>query len=161
MDEYYRRVNDHNKEAFKDRVPPPARPGDATYVGAETCSNCHAQAYEFWKTTPHARAYATLEKQHKEFNLDCVSCHVTGYEKPAGSTVTHVKDLKDVQCEVCHGPGSRHEDEPGDLAALVRSPPKTLCAPACHHPPHVPASWNVEVAWKLILGKGHGEKVNR
>lgn len=156
--DYYRRVNDHNREALKDRVPPAAKAGDATYVGAEACSNCHEQAYAFWQKTPHARAYATLTKAHKEYNLDCVSCHVTGYEKPGGSTVTHTKNLESVQCEVCHGPGSRHEDKPDDTSALVRSPPKTLCAPQCHHPPHVQASWNVDDAWKGIIGKGHGAK---
>lgn len=158
MSDYYRRVNDHNREAFKDRKPLPVRPGDASYIGAEACSNCHAEAFAFWQKTPHVGAYATLTKQHKEFNLDCVSCHVTGYDKPGGSTVTHTKNLEAVQCEVCHGPGSRHEDKPDDTSALVRSPPKTLCAPQCHHPPHVEAGWNVDDAWKVIVGKGHGAK---
>ena len=45
---------------------------------------------------------ATLTTQFKEFNLDCVGCHVTGYGRPGGSTVTHVEKLKDVQCEACH-----------------------------------------------------------
>lgn len=158
MTDYYGRVNDHNKVAFKDRLPPAAHPGDATYIGAEACSTCHDEAYDFWRHTPHASAYESLSKQHKEFNLDCVSCHVTGYEKPGGSTVTHVKNLENVACEVCHGPGSRHEKDPADLTSLVRSPPKTLCAPACHHPPHVQEGWDVEKAWKVILGKGHGKK---
>jgi Cytochrome c554 and c-prime len=158
MDDYYKRVNEHNREAFKDRLPPVPKPGEAKYIGAEACSNCHDKAYAFWLKTPHAGAYATLSKQHKEFNLDCVSCHVTGYEKPGGSTVTHTTSLESVQCEVCHGPGSRHEDDPSDTSALVRSPPKTLCAPACHHPPHVQDGWNVDEAWKVIVGKGHGAK---
>lgn len=157
MNDYYRRVNDHNKEAFKDRAPRKAQAGEAAYIGAEECQNCHAEAFAFWKTTPHAKAYETLSKQHKEFNLDCVSCHVTGYEKPGGSTVTHVSSLMDVQCEVCHGPGSRHEKAPEDLTSIVRSPPKSLCAPACHHPPHVSESWTVDEAWPHIFGKGHGE----
>ena len=157
MQDYYRRVNDHNREAFKDRMPPPVEKGQASYIGAEACSDCHDEAYQFWKHTPHAGAYASLSTQHKEFNLDCVSCHVTGYEKPGGTTVTHVDKLTDVQCEVCHGPGSLHAANPKDPAALVRSPPKTLCAPACHHPPHVQQSWSVEDSWKIILGKGHGK----
>jgi hypothetical protein len=158
MADYYRRVNDHNKEAFKDRVPPAAKPGQATYIGAEECSTCHDEAYQFWRTTPHGKAYATLSTQHKEYNLDCVSCHVTGYEKPGGSTVTHVDALKDVQCEVCHGPGSLHEKNPSDLTSLVRSPPKTLCGPTCHHPPHVAETWNVDAAWPHVFGPGHGKK---
>jgi hypothetical protein len=127
MEEYYRKVNRHNKEAFKDRKPEPAASGESHYLGVEDCSNCHEEAFEFWKKTPHARAYSTLTKQHKEFNLDCVSCHVTGYDRPGGSTVTHVEGLTSVQCEACHGPGSRHEDEPENDEFLTSQPPKTLC----------------------------------
>lgn len=158
LDDYYRRVNDHNREAFKDRLPPPVRPGGAKYIGAEACGNCHDKEFAFWKKTPHANAYPALSKQHKEFNLDCVSCHVTGYEKPGGTTVTHTENLESVQCEVCHGPGSRHEDDPKDPSAFVGSPPKTLCAPTCHHPPHVKEGWNVDEAWKIIVGPGHERK---
>ncbi|HEX4340122.1 MAG TPA: multiheme c-type cytochrome [Polyangiaceae bacterium] len=157
MQDYYRRVNDHNREAFKDRVPPPVEKGQASYVGVEACSDCHDEAYQFWKHTPHAGAYATLSTQHKEFNLDCVGCHVTGYEKPGGTTVTHVDKLTDVQCEVCHGPGSLHMKNPKDPATLIRSPAKDSCAATCHHVPHVQQSWSVEDAWKIILGKGHGK----
>jgi len=156
MQDYYRRVNDHNREAFKDRLPPPVEKGKASYIGVEACSDCHDEAYQFWKHTPHAGAYATLSTQHKEFNLDCVACHVTGYEKPGGTTVTHVDKLTDVQCEVCHGPGSLHAKNPKDLTTLVASPAKASCAATCHHPPHVQQSWSVEDAWKIILGKGHG-----
>lgn len=156
MKEYYRRVNEHNREAFKGRLPPVPRASEAKYIGAEACGDCHETAYEFWKKTPHSRAYATLEEQQKQFNLDCVSCHVTGYEKPGGTSVTHVAGLEAVQCEVCHGPGSRHEDDPKDQTAIIASPPKTLCAATCHHPPHVPEGWSADRGFKVILGKGHG-----
>ena len=105
---YYKAVNEHNRMAFAGRLPVPAGPTDATYVGDEVCATCHADARDVWARTPHATAYATLQKSSKEFNLDCVSCHVTGYEMPGGSTVTHVEKLKNVQCEACHGPGSKH-----------------------------------------------------
>ena len=59
-------------------------------MGSEACQSCHAEAYAWWKSTKHGRAYATLENVHKEFNLSCVGCHVTGYNQPGGSTVTHV-----------------------------------------------------------------------
>jgi hypothetical protein len=157
MQDYYRRVNEHNREVFKDRLPPPVKKGEASYIGAEACSDCHDEAYQFWLHTPHASAYATLSKGHKEFNLDCVSCHVTGYEKPGGTTVTHVDKLTNVQCEACHGPGSLHQEDPKNESALVRKPGKGLCAPACHHPPHVQEGWSVDEAWKIILGKGHGK----
>ncbi len=156
MDAYYRRVNEHNKEVFADRKPPPAQEDEASYVGVETCGNCHIEERAFWNKTPHARAYSTLEVAHKEFNLDCVSCHVTGYEQPGGSSLTEVDGLKSVQCEVCHGPGSLHAENPGEKGAIRQAPSRNLCASSCHHPPHVGTDWSVEVAWPQIIGKGHG-----
>ncbi|MBX3126190.1 MAG: hypothetical protein KF718_05715 [Polyangiaceae bacterium] len=156
MASYYKRVNEHNREAFKDRKPEPVTENQSSYLGAEACKSCHLEEHAFWKTTPHARAYVTLERQHKQFNLECVDCHVTGYEKPGGSTVTHVERLTDVQCEVCHGPGSRHLADPANPALILKTPGKDLCAPTCHHPPHVGPNWDVEQAWKKIIGPGHG-----
>jgi cytochrome c554/c'-like protein len=156
MLDYYKRVNDYNKQALQDRRPPEPAPGAARYVGGEECSLCHADAEAFWKKTQHANAYATLEKQFKEFNLDCVGCHVTGYEKPGGSSVTHVAGLKDVQCESCHGPGSLHAQDPSKAGAIVRTPPPATCI-GCHHTPHVADDWDVKLALPKIVGPGHGQ----
>lgn len=151
---YYKKVNEHNRQAFKDRKPKPVAKGEASYVGGNQCEECHDDAYAFWKTTGHAGAYETLEVDFKEFNLDCVGCHVTGYEKPGGSTVTFVEGLKDVQCESCHGPGSLHiDDESGDTITLT--PAESVCK-KCHHAPHVADDWDVKEAWKHIIGAGHG-----
>ena len=151
---YYKAVNEHNREAFKDVLPAPAPAGESSYVGVEGCTTCHQSEREFWDKTPHHAAYATLTRQNKEFNLECVGCHVTGYEMPGGSTVAHVDKLKDVQCEVCHGPGSRHIANPAD-AKLISVPERSLCASKCHHVPHVHADWNVDLAWPVVVGKGH------
>lgn len=155
---YYRKVNEHNKKLFAGKLPPPVEEGQSSYVGVEICSNCHLEERAFWDKTAHSGAYATLSRDHKEFNLDCVSCHVTGYEKPGGSTVTHVEKFTDVQCEVCHGPGSRHAENPADLALIKAAPPRSLCGASCHHPPHVGADWSVEKAWPHIIGEGHGRE---
>ncbi len=154
MSGYYVRVNDHNREVFKDKLPPSAPVGQSHYVGIEACSSCHKSERDFWNRTQHASAYATLASQHKEFNLDCVGCHVTGYEKAGGSNVTHVEKLEDVQCEVCHGPGSRHADAP--LAdKLIAIPEQSFCAATCHHRPHVNDDWSVTASWRKIIGPGH------
>lgn len=153
---YYKRVNQHNRELFKDKLPPPVPEGEAGYLGLEKCAACHLEEAAFWKTTRHAKAYETLVKDDKQFNLDCVSCHVTAYEKPGGSTVTHVQGLTDVQCETCHGPGSLHVANPADPKLIQAVPDRAFCAQACHHPPHVKKDWSVDAAWKLILGPGHG-----
>ncbi len=155
IDGYYQRVNDHNHEVFKDKLPEPAPAGTSHYVGTEACSTCHKTERAFWDKTQHATAYATLSTAHKEFNLDCVSCHVTGYDKPGGSTVVHVENLTNVQCEVCHGPGSRHVAAP-KAENLISLPERGLCAATCHHPPHVHTDWSVSDAWPKIIGPGHG-----
>jgi hypothetical protein len=155
MGDYYKRVNDHNRKLFADRSPKPPGEGQASYVGVNACTECHEEAVTFWKQTGHAGAYKTLSDDHKEFNLDCVSCHVTGYERPGGSTVTFVENLKDVQCEECHGPGSRHvKTEDTDFITL--RPEKSSCE-KCHHPPHVTDDWSADDAWSHVVGKGHGE----
>lgn len=152
---YYKRVNAHNKEAFADKKPAPVDKGKAGYVGVEACTTCHEDERKVWDGTPHANAYATLQKDSKEFNLDCVSCHVTGYGKAGGSTVTYVDKLSNVQCETCHGPGSLHIRSPNKKGLITLAPESTLCTGECHHPPHV-EGFDPKEKVKLILGPGHG-----
>lgn len=151
---YYKAVNARNARDFAGRMPPPAEPGQPKYVGIDVCTSCHPSAREVWNRTPHGHAYATLANQFKEFNLDCVGCHVTGYDKPAGSTVTHTDKLRDVQCEVCHGPGSKHLAAPADETRIVAKPAAALCLD-CHHPPHV-ENFDAQAKMRNILGPGHG-----
>lgn len=155
MASFYKRVNDDNKAAFKDKKPAPVAKGEASYVGVDMCANCHEAPKRVWDATGHARAYATLQKQFKEANLDCVACHVTGYERPGGSTVTHVSDLENVQCEVCHGPGSLHAAKPKQVKIPVAKPAPEMCL-QCHHPPHV-HSFDAHAKMAGILGPGHGK----
>jgi 2',3'-cyclic-nucleotide 2'-phosphodiesterase (5'-nucleotidase family) len=153
IDDYDRRVNDWNRDHLK-RPPLPAPEGAAHYVGSESCQGCHAEAYAWWKSTKHGRAYATLEKVHKEFNLSCVGCHVTGYNQPGGSTVTHVTNLKDVGCENCHGPGSLHSAAPEQAGLVARDTPEAVCV-SCHNHEH--SDRFVYEAFKpLLRAPGHG-----
>ena len=152
---FYKRVNEHNKVAFADRKPKPPEARQAGYIGIDACTDCHDEERKVWDSTPHARAYETLQKDSKEYNLDCVSCHVTGYGKPGGSTVTHNEKLQDVQCEICHGPGSLHAKKPDKKDLIVLKPSPDTCVSECHHPPHV-EGFDPVAKMKLILGKGHG-----
>jgi hypothetical protein len=154
MASYYKGVDEHNRTAFADRMPPPRAPDQPGYVGIDVCTTCHAAARLVWNGTSHAHAYATLASQFKEFNLDCVGCHVTGYEKPGGSSVAHVDKLQNVQCEDCHGPGSKHVQNPTAPTRIVAAPAGSVCI-SCHHPPHV-EGFDVAVALRGILGPGHG-----
>lgn len=152
---YYKKVNDANKVAFANKLPAPVPKGGSKYVGVAVCETCHEDPKAVWDATAHARAYETLQKQFKEFNLDCVSCHVTGYDQPGGSTVTHVADLENVQCEVCHGPGQLHAMKPEKNKIPIAKPSPDSCT-ACHHPPHV-HTFDAKAKMADILGPGHGK----
>ena len=148
-------LNDANAKRFASVMPTKAPAGTASYVGVKVCGSCHEDALHVWEKTGHAAAYATLDKVHKNFNLDCVGCHVTGYDRPGGSNVTHVEGLKDVQCEVCHGPGSKHAASPNTVFPVNPNPGADVCT-GCHHPPHV-KSFDFNEKRPLILGPGHGQ----
>jgi hypothetical protein len=156
MVSYYKRVNEHNRTAFADRLPEPVIKGEAGYVGVEECTSCHDEERKVWDGTSHSHAYPTLEEDFKQFNLDCVSCHVTGYGKPGGSTVTHVEKLQNVQCEECHGPGSLHVKNPNKKGLITVKPDPQTCVSKCHHPPHV-ENFDPVAKMELILGPGHGK----
>jgi hypothetical protein len=81
------------------------------YVGMLNCIHCHDREYVQWRTTAHARGWQTLVEQHKESTTACVVCHVTGYGKPGGfRTADDEARFGSVQCEACHGMGTRHRE---------------------------------------------------
>ncbi len=136
LDGLARRINEANRKAFAGWKPQQPSAGQPAYVGSGRCESCHAAAHRWWRATPHGRAYATLRTRHKEFHLECVGCHVTGYGEPGGSTVTHVDGLQDVGCEVCHGPGERHVQAPSRWAPVRRREvPEAVCV-GCHNEEH-------------------------
>jgi hypothetical protein len=137
IEQYAARVNEYNRVAFADLLPPPPQPGAARYLGSSACQTCHFAAYGWWTGHAHGRAYTTLERVNKQFNLSCVGCHVTGYEKPGGSSVVHNQGLIHVGCESCHGPGSKHVtgSKSGADMAITRTPNEATCR-SCHTPEH-------------------------
>src|SRR5262249_31472934 len=110
---YDAQVAELNRRASAAEAAPPVAPGQARHVGGEECVYCHQPAVTFWKGTKHAGAWRTLEAGHKQWNRDCVGCHSTGWLEPGGAVFANVDKLKDVQCEVCHGPASLHVDADG------------------------------------------------
>jgi hypothetical protein len=134
---------------------PAPKKGEAAFVGNASCEECHAEAFEVWGKSKHAHAYETLASQGKQYHLDCVGCHVTGFEKPGGvCRVDKVEGRKDVGCESCHGPGSLHAAEPSD-ANIVAKPDQALCV-TCHNPENSP-HFDFPTYLPQILGKGHGQ----
>jgi hypothetical protein len=154
MREHDKAVNEANRVAFADLKPPPLGPKDVAYVGSPSCAACHASAFAWWRNHAHGAAYLTLQQRHKEFNLDCVGCHVTGYEQPGGSTVTHNLDLAlvGVGCESCHGPGAKHVENPE--VELIRHTPESTCV-ECHNEEHSDL-FDYDEYMKNLVVPGHG-----
>jgi Cytochrome c554 and c-prime len=88
----------------------------ATFVGAETCKQCHPNTFEFWSETKHADAFVALKKDPKPntiYDAECVTCHTTGFEYNSGWRSQEATPyLAGNQCENCHGPGSKHVSAP-------------------------------------------------
>src|SRR5690554_1945831 len=145
---------------------------EAFYIGTNNCATCHVTQNKFWEGTAHAHAVKTLEDRDKLFDQSCIGCHVVGYEKPGGSVIgqlhyeaklgarTIEKDLENVGCENCHGPGSEHAQMPVDAAGkaqfITTAPSVTECM-ECHVPEHSP-KFNFDAYVKDITGPGHEMK---
>lgn len=152
FDEELARINVANAGTL-----PEPKPGQAVYVGTDACLDCHAETKEFWKATPHSHAWQTLVDAGKTFDTECVSCHVTGYEQPGGSLVGHTQGRENVQCEACHGPGSKHATD-GDKAFITRSPQASTCE-GCHNHHHSP-KFAFDSFREQLLVPGHGKPLN-
>ena len=159
IDAYNNKVTMYNIEAAK-ALPAKCQVEEksaTTYVGAQSCRECHADAYAFWKTTPHANAYAKLEKVNKQFSLDCVGCHVVGWQRASGPCridKPKALGLADVQCESCHGAGSLHVVDPPDHLEDV-DVPQSRCM-QCHEAENSP-HFNFATYRPRIIGPGHGQ----
>ena len=160
---YDRVVGQENLAAAASRPELPVPKGAAVYVGSEACSDCHDDQMKVWEGTRHAGAWETLETRGKQLDYECIGCHVTGWDLPGGSTLAKNEALRDVQCEVCHGPGSRHVDlaNKGDAERasgswdIVLTPAPGMCAAQCHTPEHSD-TFAFEAYMRDILGEGHG-----
>ncbi|MFZ5443950.1 MAG: multiheme c-type cytochrome [Myxococcota bacterium] len=134
--------------------PPPTkeRPG---LVGSAVCIGCHEPAARVWRQTKHGLAYKSLVAQGKQHHLDCVSCHVTGWQLPGGvCRIDQTEHREEVGCEACHGPGSTHSWLPikGNIPRAAE--PKTCTG--CHDRENSP-QFDFETYLAKVLGPGHGQ----
>lgn len=156
IDAYDRNVAEQNLAWAKanPKPCPPAAAGEASFVGDAGCVGCHQAAFDFWKGTSHARAYDTLEQKGKQYNVDCIACHVTGWQQPGGAcSIAQVEGRTQVQCESCHGAGSLHA-QTGNPSAIAREVPEATCR-GCHDVENSP-HFNPKTYLERILGPGHG-----
>ena len=133
------------------------------YVGVFTCAGCHnspSMGYRFskWRTSAHARAYATLAsdkayeiakkeglKEDPQTSPQCLKCHTGIYYQPAsGANESYGLD-EGIGCETCHGAGSAYaleaimRDRPAARAAGLKDVTQEICQ-SCHESPAIPES---------------------
>jgi cytochrome c554/c'-like protein len=124
--------------------------GQDRFLGNETCARCHGADMAWWEKDPHAHAFATLEKAGKATDTSCLPCHVTGVGTAGGfGAVGTTADMRNVQCESCHGIGTQH-DWTGQTASAVG---EATCK-QCHVPEWSP-KWNYS-SYLAKLGHGNG-----
>jgi hypothetical protein len=122
------------------------------------CDGCHAEKINTWRGTRHAITLRrAMDGQASPFYLEnCIHCHTVGKnaladnggfddvarelnwsypeELKVGNYAALVRDyprladLGNTQCEMCHGPGSGHEDDDDNIAVSLRP---ELCI-QCH-----------------------------
>ena len=95
----------------------PQEESNGRFVGSAKCEACHEESNRVWKRGGHAKAYVTLEeaKPPRNYDPECVSCHVVGWNGPGYfpyrngfDTPEKTPQLLHVGCEACHGPGEKH-----------------------------------------------------
>lgn len=166
-----RRVGEANLQALSAPPPPPPK-NQPSYVGIAGCAgSCHFhdEAIEFWQKTRHAKAFPTLVEVGKDLSYECVSCHAVGFDEAGGSNLFSLSawqdpkknapppsfpDLRNVQCEVCHGPGSLHVRAPSKNRIPIAKPSEDRCL-TCHNKLHSD-TFDFVPYLRDILGSGHG-----
>jgi len=159
LGDYDQTIAAQNKKRFAGVTAPAPTDGAPGYVGSEECATCHEEATTFWQTTRHAQAFKTLVDANKQYDVNCVGCHVTGFRKPGGSEVVENEGLRDIQCEQCHGPGSLHIEEPeigGKPNAIRHDAQENVCM-QCHTRDHSD-TFEYSAYLRDVLGAGHGAK---
>jgi hypothetical protein len=134
--------------------PAPKR-GELGFVGNAACLDCHKEAFALWEASKHSHGLSTLREKGKQYHLDCVPCHVTGWQRTGGvCRVDHAAGREGIGCEACHGPGSVHADDPTAKNIGKADDPKTCIG--CHDRENSP-HFVYEKYVSQILGPGHGK----
>lgn len=111
------------------------------YSGNLKCRLCHRDFFIGRKKDLHAHTFQnSIESVYYE-EPRCLTCHTTGYGVQTGFvSLKETPKLINIQCEGCHGPGSKHNElgENGGFLAGTDRPEilKKMCQ-ACHN-----SRWN-------------------
>ena len=116
------------------------------YASEQMCLTCHPSKHEIWSKSRHSHAYETLKRVNKAFDPECLKCHVTGLDRIGGFiSEVDTPELKNVQCEACHGPRLDHIKT---LQQNLKLDAKKACK-NCHIKNHSP-NFNFSKYWPKI-----------
>jgi len=127
-----KRLNELTKKSGKTNI-------SASMAGWKSCRSCHLEQTAFWEKTAHAKAWDTLTKTKRQFNQDCLICHVTlpTYDQEIvirdNLIAALTPEFHGVSCEACHGPAKKHVEKPEQNRVL--RPTVQTCV-TCHTPDH-------------------------
>jgi len=109
-------------------------PGQESYTWSAACKECHAEVYDSWSRTKHAKTIGRLNAEERKAGGECIGCHVTGPKEPIMADGEMVN--ANVGCESCHGAGRAHVEaaKAGEAAKakLVKKPQAPVCE-TCHN----------------------------
>ncbi|MBL8951120.1 MAG: cytochrome C [Myxococcaceae bacterium] len=158
VDAYDREVGELNLALAKKtnkECPVPGK-NQQGFVGNAACLDCHKEAFPVWQASKHAHGLETLVKVNKQYHLDCIGCHVTGWQAVGGvCRIDKTAGREGVGCESCHGPGAVHAEDPTVKNIAKGNEPK-VCV-GCHDRENSP-HFEYEKYVVQILGKGHGRE---
>lgn len=105
-----------------------------SYYNYQTCVSCHKAEYDQWKTTKHAVALKTLEREQKTLS-ECLPCHSEMYRKIQRAS-NGADGFGGVECMSCHASVVPHNAS----YKAKHDPTATRAAcKECHTPEHSPA----------------------
>lgn len=133
------------------------------YAGAEACKTCHLPAYVIWKGAKHSQAIVELQRVGKQFDPECLACHVVGLGSGGYISQDATPELANVQCENCHGPAKAHAADPvikpvPPAGSTARGLPGEGTCRTCHRGSHSP-TFDFASYWPKILHTGPGMTV--
>ena len=109
---------------------------EAKFVGNEKCGRCHSLSTYRFQKSKHNHAFEPIVEKGHDYDPECVQCHTVGFGFVSGfRSPDTTPDLKHVGCEDCHGPGSKHLENP--VENQYGEVEKETCG-ACHNPENSP-----------------------
>lgn len=131
-------------------------PTERTYSGTGHCKKCHVEAFRQWKATRHAKSWRTLVHARQTSNMDCLPCHVTGFDRPGGPQRTvGLTRFINVGCEACHGPSRAHVRTPTVAVGPVDT--ARVCF-ECHRDQADQKPFDLDARLDAIVDERHGRR---